>query len=121
MKIRSRAWIMSLLLASSCTTWVPYRVHPDSITSSEAIPGRVRVFRTDHSVLTLKNVEVSQDSLIGIADDPSHERIATPMDDVATVQARGLSETRTAWLTAIIAMYSLAAIAFYCTSCGGSK
>jgi hypothetical protein len=117
MAIRSTFLILPLVLVSACTIWV---AHPLSAARSGQadLSGTVRVFRLDHSILTLSGVTLSADSIVGMTQNRPPERVAVPLTDVQTLQTRDVSTLRTAALSAIIGVYALAAVAFYG---GGSK
>lgn len=95
----SRSFPLVLVLAAvtACTTWSHQSAPPAQVVADH--PGAlVRVTRTDHSVLTLRDVAVTNDSLTGTTNDPARLRVAMPVADVASVDTREVSAARTAGL-----------------------
>jgi hypothetical protein len=89
--------VIALAGVTACTTWSRQSAPPAQVVSQH--PGAlVRVTRTDHSVITLRNASVVNDSLVGTTDDKARLRVAMPVADVVSVDTREVSAARTAGL-----------------------
>lgn len=94
---RSLPLVIVLTAVTACTTWSRQSAPPAEVVSKH--PGAlVRVTRTDHSVITLRDASVANDSLVGTTDDKARLRVAMPVADVASVDTREVSAGRTAGL-----------------------
>ena len=93
-----RVTCASLLLTqlTACMTWRPVPATLDQQADAEPIP-RARVRFRSGGELTLREVTVRSDSVIGLAESP-RERRALPRADVASIDRRQLSVGRTAGL-----------------------
>lgn len=95
------------LTLGGCTTWSRQSEPPAQAVASH--PGaRIRVTRTDHSVVTVRDARVVGDTLVGATDDDARLRVAVPVADIASVDARAVSGVRTAGLGAGIFLGVLA-------------
>jgi len=90
-----RATCAALLLAqlSACMTWRPVPGSVAQQTGAEPI-SRARLRLRSGGEITLRDVTVSRDSVIGSTQSPS-ERRAFPVADVASIDQRKLSVGRT--------------------------
>lgn len=87
------------LTLGGCTTWARQSGPPARAVASHA-GARIRVTRTDHSVITVRDARVLGDTIVGRTDDDARLRVAIPVADVASVDARAVSGARTAGLGA---------------------
>lgn len=94
---RSFALLLVVAALTGCTTWAHQSAPPAQVVADH--PGAlVRVTRTDHSVITLRDVAVTSDSLTGTTNDTARLRVTMPVADVASVETREVSAARTAGL-----------------------
>lgn len=95
------------LTFAGCTTWARQSEPPAEAVASH--PGaRIRVTRTDHSVITVRDARVVGDTLVGVTDDDARLPVALPVADVAAVDTRAVSGARTAGLGASVFLGVLA-------------
>ncbi len=97
---RVSAIVTACLLASSgaCHAWARQDVTPEAAVADAN--GHVRVTRTDHSVIELRDAAVVHDSLIGTPVDDRNMRSAIALKDIQSVSTREVSAGRTAGLAA---------------------
>ena len=100
MFFKSSRCVVGLILASTllsgCHGWRP-QANP---TPGAQLPNPARVTRTDGSVLVLRGAAVSQDSITGTAERSGGAgRVAIPLSQVRSIDARGMDGGRTALLT----------------------
>jgi hypothetical protein len=86
------AFVLTQLAA--CMTWRPVPATSDQPADTEAI-ARARLRLRSGAELSLRDVRVRNDSVVGYAGDP-RERRAFPVTDVASIERRQLSVGRTA-------------------------
>ncbi len=90
-------------------------VDMDAVNASELSNKSVEVTRFDHSVLHLRDVTVTRDSLAGMTEGRDEERVAVPLHDVQSVSVRDLNVGQTAaltggvLLTSVIVLFGVAA------------
>lgn len=109
---RSFALLPIVAVLAACTTWAHQSAPAAQVVADH--PGAlVRVTRTDHSVITLRDARVAGDSLVGTTDDKARLHVAMPVADVASVDTREVSAARTAGLGvgAVGALLAVAGIA----------
>ncbi len=97
---RVSALVTACLVAASsaCHAWAPQEVTPEAAVADAK--GHVRVTRTDHSVIELRDAVVVHDSLIGTPIDDKNMRSAIALKDIQSVSTREVSAGRTAGLAA---------------------
>jgi hypothetical protein len=111
MVARLRTWTLGLTLVSGCTTWAPRPIVPGS--APLLLNGPVRVTETDSSVVTLHDVRIGNDSLVGTTGGRAPSRVSVPIATVSRVETRESSASRTTLLVvAILAADVLGSAAF---------
>jgi len=70
----------------------------------------IRIARTDHSTIVLKDASVQNDSLIGTADDGSYARVAIPISEIRGVSEQRIDAPRSLALAGIIVLSALGAV-----------
>lgn len=113
---RSR-WLRSLALvtlafSAACTTWSRQSEPPAQVVASH-LGALVRVTRTDHSVVTVRDAHVVGDTLFGATNDDARLAVAMAIGDIESIDTRAVSGARTAGLGvgAVAAILAVAGIA----------
>lgn len=78
--------LLLIALVGGCQTWVTQPGGAEGVSATQE-EGPIRVTRADKSTITLFNVTVSSDSLIGFTKDLS-TRVAIPLSEVNKVERR---------------------------------
>ena len=105
--------LATLVIASACTTWSRQSEPPAQVVAAH--PGAlVRVTRTDHSVVTVRDAHVVGDTLVGTTNDDARVPVALAVSYIESIDTRAVSGARTAGLgvgalAAIIAVAGIAA------------
>jgi hypothetical protein len=100
MAARLRTWTLSLTLVSGCTTWAPRPIVPGS--APLLLDGTVRVIETDSSVVTLHDVRIGNDSLVGMTGGRAPRSVSMPISAVSGIETKESSASRTTLLVAAI-------------------
>ena len=109
MRVRSQLIAVPLLLlTTACTTWSRPAPPGAALTVMNARP--IRIARTVHSTIVLRNASVQNDSLIGTADDGSNARVAIPISEIQDVSEQRIDGRRTVALTGGIILGTLGAL-----------
>ncbi len=96
----SRLFLRLLLPAClvACSTWRPASVAPQELFRDRA-PERVRVTRTDNTMLTLTHPSLSGDGLVG---SQGRTSITVPLADVTRLEVRAPDNTSTLLLLGVV-------------------
>jgi len=95
---RSARWLAAAcVLASGCQSWHTQNVPVPQAIEARYSAGAVRITRRDQGVFEMRNPVLVGDSIIGLVGEPP-QRHAIAVADVARVDARKVSATRTAGL-----------------------
>jgi len=111
-----RLWsftLVTLVVASACTTWSRQSAPPAQVVAGHP-HALVRVTRADHSVVTVRDARVANDTLVGTTNDDAHIPVAIAVGDIESIDTRAVSGARTAGLgvgalVGIIAVTGIAA------------
>ena len=109
--IRVRSQLIAiplLLLTTACMTWGRQEAPGTVLSRAEMKP--IRIARTDHSTIVLKDASVQNDSLIGTADDGSYARVAIPISEIRGVSEQRIDAPRSLALAGIIVLSALGAV-----------
>ena len=87
-----------VVASSACHSWARQDVTPQAAVADAK--GHVRVTRTDHSVIELRDAVIVRDSLIGTPVDDRNARSAIALSDIQSVSTREVSAGKTAGLAA---------------------
>lgn len=108
---RSIVLIAALMLSTvACTTRQTITL-PAAGAPSTALPGEVRVVRTDGTAYALHDARIDIDSVVGT--DAAGTRVAIATKDVRTIDERRISALRTAGLVGVTAVGIVAALVIY--------
>lgn len=110
---RTHRWLPVVIVATlalpACTTWARQSAPPAQVVASHP-DALVRVTRTDHSVVTVRDAKVVGDTLVGTTNDDAHLPVAIPVADVEAVDTRAVSGARTAGLGADVLVAAIAVV-----------
>lgn len=103
---RTAALVLAAVLSTACSSWHA-RTAPNA-SDSAALAHRIRVTRSDRSVVVLDHASVRGDSLIGQHDG---SRVAIALGDVQRVDEKRVSAVRTTVLVLVAAFAGILVLA----------